>query len=165
MNKEELAIRKKIISLHGKSKSVREIAYLLDISKSKAAYWIKRYRQTNKLENLPRSGCPSRLKKKQLSQLKEVLLDFPPKRFGGESLGWTTKMAMQYVKDNFNVQYGMRQMQKLFHKFGIKLITPRPEHAKASYAARVVYRMDFKKNSKKNIWVAPSLISTRLPSD
>ena len=134
---------------------------MLDTSKSKAAYWIKRYKQTKKLENMPRSGCPARLKKIQLLQLKEALLDFPPKRFGGESLGWTTKMAMQYVKDRFKVQYGMRQIQKLFHKFGIKLITPRPEHIKASYAARTVYRMDFKKNSKKNIWVAPSLISTK----
>lgn len=161
MNPEELAIRKKIISLHKKGKSVRDIAYLLDVSKSKAAYWIKRYKQTNNLENMPRSGCPSRLSKVQLSQLKEALLDFPPRRFKGESLGWTTRMAMQYIKDNFGVQYGMRQMQKLFHKFGIRLITPRPEHAKASYAARVVYQMDFKKNSKMNIWVAPSLILTK----
>ena len=161
MNLEELALRKKIISLHKKGKATREIAYLLDTSKSKAAFWIKRYKQTKKLENMPRSGCPARLNKIQLSQLKEALLDFPPKRFGGESLGWTTKMAIQYVKDTFNVNYGMRQMQKVFHKFGIRLITPRPDHAKASHAARVVYRMDFKKNSKKNIWVAPSLISMK----
>jgi len=161
MNQEELVIRKKIISLNKKSKSVRDIAYLLDVSKSKAAYWIKRYKQTGKLENMPRSGCPARLNKIQLSQLNKALLDFAPNRFGGESLGWTTKMAIQYVKDKFNVSYGMRQMQKLFHKFGLNLITPRTEHAKSSYAARTVYRMDFKKNSKKNIWVAPSLISTK----
>lgn len=161
MNQEELAIRKKIISLHKKSKSVRDIAYLLDVSKSKAAYWIKRYKETGKLENMYRSGCPARLNKIQLSKLNESLLDFSPNRYGGKSLGWTTKMAIQYVKDKFNVSYGMRQMQKLFHKFGLTLITPRSEHTKASYAARTVYRMDFKKNSKKNIWVAPSLISMK----
>ena len=95
------------------------------------------------------------------SELKEVLLDFPPSRYGGETLGWTTKMAIQYIKDKFSIVYGMRQVQKLFRKFGLSLITPRPDHRKGSHAARVVYRMDFKKNSKKNIWVAPSLISTR----
>lgn len=161
MNPEEIGLRKKIISLHKKGKTTRDIAYLLDTSKSKVAYWIKRYRQTGKLENMHRSGCPARLNEIQLSQLNEALLDFAPNRYGGESLGWTTKMAIQYVKDKFNVRYGMRQMQKLFHKFGLNLITPRTEHAKASYAARTVYRMDFKKNSKKNIWVAPSLISTK----
>ena len=161
MNDGELAIRKKIISLHNKNKSTRSIAYLLDISKSKAFYWIQRFDQTGKLSNLPKSGCPARLTKEQFNIFKNALLDFPPKRFGGKSLGWTTKMAIQFVKDKFNVQYGMRRMQELFHKFGLNLITPRSQHVKSSFAARTVYRMDFKKNSKTNIWVAKSLISMR----
>ena len=161
MNPEKLAIRKKIVSLHKKNKSTREIAYLLDIGKSTAAYWIKRFKETGVLKDKPRPGRPPLLTKNQFKELKEAFLGFPPARYGGESMGWTTKMAIQYVKDKFNVQYGMRQMQKLFHKFGLKLITPRQEHIKASKAARVVYRMDFKKNSKKNIWVAASLISTK----
>jgi len=161
MDAEELTIRKKIISLHKKGKSTRDIAYLLDVSKSKAAYWVKRYKENKSLRNKPRSGKPSKLNKAELNSLKEALLDFPPARYGGESLGWTTKMAIDYVKRQFGITYSMRRMQELFHKFSIELITPRPEHAKASHAARVVYRMDFKKNSKKNIWVAPSLISTK----
>ena len=161
MKKEKLILRQNIIKLHKKGKKQTEISYLLDVPQSTVSYWIIRYIKENRLTDKPRSGRPAQLTIEQKKELKSILLDFPPKRFGGESLGWTTKMAMQYIKDTFNVQYGMRQMQKLFHKFGIKLITPRPEHAKASYAARTVYRMDFKKNSKKNIWVAPSLISTK----
>ena len=67
----------------------------------------------------------------------------------------------KYVFDKYNIKYSMRRMQELFHKFGLNLITPRTEHTKASFAARTVYRMDFKKNSKKNIWIASSLISTK----
>lgn len=147
--------------LHNKGKKQTEISYLLDVPQTTASYWIRNFKKEKRLTDKPRSGRPAQLTAEQKKELKRVLLDFPPKRFGGESLGWTTKMAIQHVKDKFNVQYGMRQMQKLFHKFGIKLITPRSEHAKASYAARTVYRMEFKKNSKKNIWVAPSLISTK----
>ncbi|MFH1439231.1 MAG: winged helix-turn-helix domain-containing protein [Candidatus Woesearchaeota archaeon] len=165
MKKEKLILRQNIIKLHKKGKKQTEISYLLDVPQTSVSYWICNFKKENRLIDKPRSGRPAQLTKQQKKELKSTLLDFPPKRFGGESLGWTTKMAIQYVKDNFNVQYGMRQMQKLFHNFGIKLITPRPEHVKASHAARVVYRMDFKKNSKKNIWVAPSLISTRLLSD
>lgn len=161
MKKEKLILRQNIIKLHNKGKKQTEISYLLDVPQSTVSYWIINYRKEKRLTDKPRSGRPAQLTKKEKKELKSVLLDFPPKRFGGESLGWTTKMAMQYVKDTFNVKYGMRQMQKLFHKFGIKLITPRSEHIKASHAARVVYRMDFKKNSKRNIWVAPSLISTK----
>ncbi len=162
---EKIAIRKKIISLHKKKKSTREIAYLLDIGKSTAAFWVKRYKETGSLEDKPGRGMKPWLNKIQYSELKKVLMDFPPSRFGGKSAGWLTKIAIQYVKDTYGVTYSMRRMQEIFHKIGLKLITPRSEHIKSSYAARTVYRMDFKKNSKTNIWVAPLLISTNPPLD
>ena len=48
--------RELIINLHQKKRTVREIASILDISKSKAGYWVKRYRETKCLENKPRSA-------------------------------------------------------------------------------------------------------------
>lgn len=157
--------RELIIGLHKKKKTVREIGYILGISKSKAAFWINRFDKTKSLENKSRSGRPSRLNAEQIFRLKKDLLSSPPKRYGGESFGWTTKLAINYVKENFGVTYGMRQIQKLFHKAGLSLITPRSQHNKSSYAARTVYKEEFKKNSKKNIWVAQSLISTKQDSD
>jgi len=161
MKKEKLQLRKTIIKLHKKGKKQTEISYLLDISQGVISYWIRRYKKTGNLKDKLRSGRPSFLKKKQIKKLKKVLLDSPPSRFGGESFGWTTKTAIKYIKDNFNVKYSMRRMEELFHKFGLSLITPRTEHKKASYAARKVFKMDFKKNSKRNIWIASSLISTK----
>jgi len=161
LKKEKLELRKTIIKLHQKGKKQTEISDLLDVPQSTVSYWIIRYRQTGSLEDNPRPGCPSRLDNKQFKELRKVLLDSPPLRFGGESFGWTTKMAIQYIKDNFGVEYGMRQMEKLFHKFELNLITPRVEHRKGSNAARTVFCMDFKKNSKRNIWIASSLISMK----
>lgn len=161
MKKEKLFLREKIIKLHEKKKKQTEISYLLDIPQTTVSFWIRRYQKENRLSDKPHSGRPAQLTKNQVNELKNALLDFPPPKYGGESLGWDTKMALQYVKEKFSVSYGMRQMQKLFHKFGLNLITPRTEHKKSSDAVRIVYRMDFKKNFKKNIWVAPSLISTR----
>ncbi len=154
-----------ILSLNKKGKSTREIAYLLDISKSKAAFWVKRIKETKSFNDKPKSGHPTKLSKKQLDELKLNLLDYAPERYGGESLGWTTKMAINYVKNKYNVEYSMRRMQELFHKFGLNLITPRSEAYKGSKLARNSYREEFKKNFKKNIWIAPSLISMKQPSD
>ena len=165
MKKEKLILRQNIIKLHKKGKTQTDIAFLLDVPQSNVSYWIIRHKKTGKLEDKPRPGKISKLSKSNLRMLKETLLDFPPARYGGETLGWTTKMAIYHIKNKYGVTYSMRRMQELFHKFGIKLITPRSEHVKSSYAARTVYRMDFKKNSKKNIWIAPSLISMKLPSD
>ncbi|MBU0758036.1 MAG: winged helix-turn-helix domain-containing protein [Nanoarchaeota archaeon] len=161
MNKKKLVNRQAIIQLHKKGKKQTEISYLLDVPQTTVSYCIRKFKLTGNIEDKPRSGKPAKLNKMQLSELKKILLDFPPSRYGGESIGWLTKIAIQYVYDTYGVQYSMRRMQELFHKFGLNLITPRTEHKNASYAARTVYRMDFKKNSKMNIWIAPSLISTK----
>ena len=143
MNEKKVEIRKTIIKLYDKHKTQDEISNLLDIPQSTISYWIIRYRRTKSLENKQRSGRPSQLSKEDFSKLKQSLLNSPAKRDGGESFGWTTKMAIDYIKENFGVTYGMRQVQKLFHKAGLSLITPRSQHRKSSYAARTVYRMDF----------------------
>jgi transposase len=161
MKKEELVIRKKIFSLHKKKKSTREIAYLLDISKSKSAYWVKRLNDGGSIEDKPRSGKPSKITSLQLKSLKKYFLNNCPDRYGGESFGWTTKLAIRYVKDTYGVVYSVRRMQELFHKFGLSLVTPRNEAYKGSKLARNSFRDEFKKNSKKNIWVPKSLILTK----
>lgn len=165
MDASELAIRKKIILLHKKGKSTRDIAYLLDLTKSKVAFWVKRYNDTGHLENRPRSGKPSKLTKIQLHELKKDLLDYAPERYGGESIGWTTRMAIKFVFDKFGITYSIRRMQELFREFGLSLITPRSEHYKASKLARNSFREEFKKNFNQNIWIAPSLISMKQHSD
>ena len=161
MNPEKLVLRKNIVRLYEKGKIQEEIAEILDTSQSTVSYWIIRWRETRSLQDLSRSGKPSRLTQRQFTVINEALHDFPPSRYGGESMGWTTKMLLQFINDTFDLVFGIRYAQKIMHKCGIRLITPRPQHRKGSHAAKVVYRMDFKKNSRKNIWVAPSLISTR----
>ena len=165
MNEKKIESRKMIIKLYEKNKTQEEISELLDIPQSTISYWIVRYKKTKSLEDKSRSGRPSQLNKEQFEQINHALHDFPPSRYGGESMGWTTKMLIQFIKDKFKINYTMRYAEKIMHKCGINLITPRSEHSKASYAARTVYRMEFKKNSKKNIWIAPSLISTKQASD
>jgi len=161
MKNAKIAIRKTIIKLHKKGKSQLQIAYLLDIPQTTISFWIRRYKKTGSFENKPKPGHPWNLTPNQLKEIKNDLLGYAPERYGGESLGWTTKMAIDYVKDKFNVEYSMRRMQELFHKFGLNLITPRSEAYKGSKLARNAYREEFKKNFKKNIWIAPSLISMK----
>ncbi len=165
INPEKIAIRKKIISLIRKKKTTREIAYLLDIGKSTVSYWKLRNEKTNSLNDLPKSGHPAYLTKVQLEELKLHFLDYAPERYGGESLGWTTKMAIDFVKINYGVKYSMRRMQELFHKFGLNRITPRSEAYLGSKLARNAFRDQFKKNLNRSIWIASSLISTKQPLD
>lgn len=165
MNAEKEKERELIINLSKKGKTVRDIAFDLDISKSKADFWINRYKKTKSLADIPKSGRPALINKNQFTKIKKALQDQPPERYGGESIGWTTKMLLQFIKDNFGVDYTIRYAEILMHKCKLSLITPRSEHKSASYAARTVYRMDFKKNLKMSIWVPNSSILTKQASD
>ncbi len=144
-----------------KNKSTRDIAYLLDVGKSSVSYWKIRFEETGSLDDLLKSGSPGKLDKKNLALVKEHLLGYAPKRYGGESLGWTTKIAIDFVYKKFGVKYSMRRMQELFRKFGLSLITPRSDYFKSSLLACNSFRDEFKKNSKMNIWLHPSLLLTK----
>jgi transposase len=153
MNKEKLQLRKSIIKLHNKGKSQPEISYLLDIPQTTISYWIRRYKLTGDLNNKKAPGKASKLTKKQFEEVKNFLLNNTPKRYGGESLGWTTKLAIKHIKETYGIIYSVRRMQELFHIFGLSLITPRSEAYKGSKLARNSFREEFKKKLKMNIWV------------
>jgi len=156
-----LELRERIVRLFQKGKKQEVIADLLDVPQSTVSYWIVRFKKTGGVQTKSKSGRPNRLTQAQLAVLREDLQGFPPSRYGGESMGWITKMALDYIRQKFGVSYGMRAVQKLLHEAGLRLITPRPEHVKGSKLARQVFMDEFKKKSRRNIWIAPSLISTK----
>ncbi len=116
--------RKLIIKLHFiDKKKTREIEKILDCSQSKVSYWICKHKQGLSLEDKPRSGRPSRLSKEQFEKLKITLQKKPnQKRFGGQSLAWTTKMITKYVKEELKVNYKATQIRVLIKKCGLSLI-------------------------------------------
>ncbi len=165
LKEDKLTIRKTIIKLYNKGKSQPQISYLIDVPQTTVSFWIRRYKKTGSFVDLPKSGHPSFLTNTQMKELKTHLLDYAPERYGGESIGWTTKMAIKFVKETYSVTYSVRRMQELFRKFGLSLITPRSEAYSGSKLARNSFREEFKKNFKCNIWIAPSLISMKQHSD
>jgi transposase len=165
MDKSKLERRKSIIKLMKKGKKRSEISYLLDVPLRTVSYWIVRYEKTGSLEDKPRPGKVPKLTRKQFDEVKDHFLNYSPDRYGGESLGWTTKLAIKHVKDSYGVVYSVRRMQELFHIFGLSLVTPRSEAKRGSKLARNAFRDEFKKNLNKNIWVAKSSISTKQHSD
>lgn len=146
--------RELIVSLHKKGNSTRDIADILDISKSKSAFWVKRYNETGSLENKPRSGRPTSLTKKKLGSIagliKSQVLESDKKN------GISSKEVLQLIEHKTEKKYTLRHVQRLLHKMGFSLITPRVSHVKKDKGAQEKFRKEFKKKSKKNIWAIPS---------
>ncbi len=140
--------REIIISLHKKNKSTYEIAKILDISQSKASFWIRRWRKTGNLNNLPKDGRPTPLKDKFLGSFKQILV----KKLDTKS-GLNSKEVLDLLNKKTNRKYSLRQVQRVLNKMGFSLITPRPQHINKDPQAAEKFKQEFKKNSKKNIWV------------
>ncbi len=145
--------RELIISLYDKGDSTYQIADILGISQTKASFWVRRFNETGSLENKSRSGRPSPLKKK-LSSIAKVIKQQVLNSEGKS--GISSKEVLQIVEEKIGKRYTLRHAQRLLHKMGFSLVTPRVSHIKKDKVAQEKFRQEFKKNLRKNMWTIPS---------
>jgi transposase len=147
--------RELIIKLHKEGNSTYDIARILGVSQTKASFWIRRHRKSGNLENLPRSGRPTPLTKNQLDSLahsiKSELL-----RPENKKSGVSSKEVLQLIENKTKKKYTLRHTQRLLHKMGFSLISPRISHKRKDVKAQEKFRKEFKKNSNRNMWIIPS---------
>ena len=145
--------RELIIKLHKEKRSTYEISSILGISQTKASFWVRRYKKTGSLENLPRSGRPTSLTKENLNSIRDMIkLKVIEPRIAGVS----SKEVLQLIEHKVKRKYTLRHVQRLLHKIGMSLITPRVSHIKKDEKAQNKFRDEFKKNSSRNMWVIQS---------
>jgi|APFre7841882590_1041340.scaffolds.fasta_scaffold163437_1 transposase len=143
--------RELIIKLSNEGKTCREIASILDISKSLVSFWVIRYKETGDLKDKPRSGQPTQLTKERLTSISEELKKRLQEQNG--RAGISTKEVVKILEEETDKTYTPRHVQRLLHKMGFSLITPRVSHIKRNKEAQNKFREDFKKNFKRNMWV------------
>ena len=146
--------RELIIKLSNEGKTCREIASILDISKSLVSFWVIRYKETGDLKDKPRSGQPTQLTKERLARISEELKKRLQEQNG--KAGISTKEVVKILEEETDKTYTPRHVQRLLHKMGFSLITPRVSHIKRNKEAQNKFREDFKKNFKRNMWVIRS---------
>ena len=145
--------RELIIKLNNEKRSTYDIARVLGISQTKASFWVRRYKKTGILENMPRSGRPTPLTKDELksiaSEIKSKLIE--PKRTGINS-----KEVLQLIEHKISRKYTLRHAQRLLHKMGFSLVTPRVSHIRKDEKAQQKFREEFKKKPSRNMWAIQS---------
>ena len=149
MKSARLKERELIVQLHQGKRSTYEIADILGISQTKASFWVRRYAKTANLDNLPRSGRPTPLTKGEMASIKHAIEQkfLDPKRAGINS-----KEVLQLLEKRTSKKYTLRHTQRLLHKMGFSLITPRPGHIRKDEKAQAKFRDEFKKNFGRNMW-------------
>jgi transposase len=92
-----------------------------------------------------RSGRPSNLDAKAWDKLSKDLRK-QPTTFGYDQNLWDGKLLAHHLKVKYDVEIGIRQCQRIFHKFGFRRRKPRPVIAQSDPTAQKA----FKKNSEKS---------------
>ncbi len=143
--------REFIVRLHQQEKNQQEIADLIGCSQPTVHKWITRFKRGKTLDTLPRSGKPTKLTKQKLKQLKKKIVaevEAANDKFCSINTKHIGKMIYQEVGE----LYSLRHVERIMHKLGFSLITPRPQHVRHDQKKVDKFRDEFKKNSKRNIW-------------
>lgn len=142
--------RELIVKLANEKRTTREIASILGISKSKSAFWVKRFKDTKSLQDKKREGRPTPLTKDELasirSRIKSRILE--PK-----VTGISSKEVLEIIEHKIKRKYTLRHAQRLLHKMGMSLITPRVSHIRKDEKVQNKFREEFKKNSSRSMWI------------
>ena len=144
--------RELIISLHDKGKKQEEISELIGCSQPNVHRWIKHNSCGRTLDTLPRSGRPTKLTKKTLGKLKKKILN-EIQDANNEFCSVNTKQIGKIIHQEVGELYSLRHVERIMHRIGFSLITPRPQHIKHDQKRVDKFRDEFKKNSNRNIWV------------
>ena len=144
MNSGKLKERELILKLAKEKKTCRDIAGILGTSKSKVSFWINRYKKTGSLADKPKPGRPTPLTKHDLEEIK-TLLRAKLMNAKTKKSGFLTKEVLALIEEKARKRYTMRHTERIMHKIGLSLTTPRVSHIRKDEKAQDKFRDEFKK--------------------
>ena len=147
--------REMIVNLHKDGKRQQQIAQLIGCSQAAVSKWLSGYKRGRTLETLPRSGRPTKLTENRLKKLKAKLL-LAVRGANEKYCSLNTKQLSGIIKAEVGKDYSLRHVERIMHKLGFSLITPRASHIRHDHKNVDEFREDFKKNFKRSTWVLSS---------
>lgn len=144
--------RKLILRWDQENKTQQEIAELLGCNQASVSRLIKKHRSKGTIQNLPRSGRPTKLKGSTLTKLKKAIIG----KINSCNLKYnnvSTKQIKELITEEIDVTYSIRHVERIMHRLGFSLITPRPQHIRHDQEKVDTFRDEFKKKLNRNIWV------------
>lgn len=143
--------REIIVNLHLKGKRQQDIADIVGESQQVISYWIVRFKETSSINERPKSGRPTKLKDDVLIDLKNKILN-KIKSANADFGCVSTKEIKDLIKKEINETYSIRHVERIMHKLGFNLITPRTTHVRHNQEKANNFRKEFKKNSYRLMW-------------
>lgn len=112
--------------------------------------WVQRFNNRGfaGLNEEERTGRPKRLDQASWNQLQKELR-MQPKEFGYSQNLWDGKMFSHHLSNEYGVQIGVRQCQRIFRQMGFRHRKPRPVIAKADPEDQKAYKKTLHPGKKR----------------
>ena len=143
--------RKLIIQWNEKGKAQQEIAELLNCHQASVSRFLTKYNNRGIITDLPRSGRPTKLTKQRLRSLRTKILA-EIESANDEFCSVSTKQISHLIHQEIGELYSLRHVERIMHKLGFSLITPRPQHLRHDQEKVDKFRDEFKKKLHRSIW-------------
>lgn len=143
--------RRVIIQLDKNGRTQQEIAELLDCNQSSVSRLLNKYKNKGIVKDLPRSGRPTKLTQQNLVKLKKKILT-NIKEANNNYCSVSTKEVKGLIHKEIGELYSLRHVERIMHKLGFSLITPRPQHIRHDQEKVDKFRSEFKKKLNRSIW-------------
>ena len=122
-----------------------EVARVLGDAPRSVEYWVRHLEERGlaALWEGERTGRPQRLNADQISCVNEVLRR-TPRDFGLSQTLWDGKTLSAWIEQEYGVQLGVRQCQRMFRQLGFRLRKPRPMLGKGDPEVQRAHKKNFK---------------------
>jgi len=129
--------------------SCYEVADMLGHSPRTIQYWVQRFEKSGfaGLQERERLGRPTNLDEEMLEKVGKDLRNSPVELGYSQSM-WDGKLLSHHLAESYDIEVGVRQCQRVFHKLGFRRRKPRGVIANADPEARAAYKKT-PKDSKK----------------
>jgi transposase len=127
----------------------RELEELFDVSFKTICNWVNNFNNygLNGLLDKPGRGKKQRISEKQLSEIKEIILNKIPEDYNYKSGTWTGAILINLIEKKYHIKYKKSNIYKILHKkLGLSYQRGKGFYLEADPEKRREFEKDFKKN-------------------
>ena len=116
-----VGVRLYLVYLVALGHSSRKLSELHNISFKQITNWVHRFEKQgiDGLKDKQGRGRKSALSARQLARIKSLVLAESPKKYGFQSEKWTGPLLVQWINDEYGLEYQKAQVYNLLDRIGI----------------------------------------------
>lgn len=132
-----------------KGMSSRQLKAFYYKSHSRYCIWVKNFNKfgLEGLKNQAKSGRHSKLTNEQKEEIKSLLLENKPEKYGYNAGTWNGPLMIDYIKRRFGIEYKKAQIYNIFKKLGFSYQKARGKYFEADEQKREEFKKVVKKTS------------------